>query len=104
MENSARVATTPFVTPFNPHAPFSIIIMDLEEFKLGHRKTVVEASTVGLRPGQWPDVVLLWGPNLVLGPLTFVERRPVFDPTGEELVAMVYRGKFSERELNILND
>lgn len=100
MERQVARQTAATQQEFNPFTPFPFTI-PLE--KINHDRLVVEASTIGLRPGQWPRVLCMWGPNNCLGPVTFENPSFRYDQEGD-LVGVIYTGRYSRRELRVIND
>jgi hypothetical protein len=60
-------------------------------------KIVVEASTVGLKPGQWP-IILLY--DKVMWARASYNR----DGPNNEVTSVTYEGNMGKAELEVLND
>ena len=64
-------------------------------------KFVTEASDIGLRPGYFPERLLLQVTSSEV--VEYHEPRPIFDRE-HDLQAMVYRSVINGPELHVIND
>lgn len=56
-----------------------------------------EASSIGLKPGEWPTVIEVDGCH-------YVRQNPIYDRSGEELVGVMYMNVATLERFEVYND
>ncbi len=80
-----------------------MFVVDKSNVELIGNKLVAEASTIGLRPGEWPDFVAVIdkeGKGFLFGP-NYRDHRSAI---GNEFLSREYFSRASQVSLDILND